>query len=783
MTSARMGRTLQAFYATIIFSTMALLAAGTWWFWSQGPSHGSRVAEVYEAGLTMDRLSDTKQIEEIENMVASDRVRMAVKKLAAIEAEAQSVGRVVEATNSEQMKEASAALRTQMHRLIEFPELSSIFLVLANKMASFENYVVQNEWRTLTRLSRRVNARLEPAKLRSPGFFQYSKLVQTVGGVREDISQMRTVTTNSVLSQNDKNSILSRLSTMDSEIDMLGRYVETYQAFSPAFTKFKNAWGEWTDNVSPGLTKIRLEQERASQWILYGVVGLFTFLMLGLVVGMAMYKREQRKMARRFEREMIHVIRDRMLPTDGSEDAKWSRDFALEFTKYREYVHKRMSFGTIFQEATPFGAFLLDSNLGVVWTNDLFWNCWNLEKQNDGESNMTWDYLQGFTNLGEDDPVMMALRQGIAGIYQIQIKAQGEEETAPYEMYVSPVDYAGQTRIMIFLYPLRTVEESLAQQTKAIVGPAVKALEAIATREFEGETRTRLETQFASAGIDDLFGQFTNFDSKIGDRLSSLEGEIKYLREELTKTRNQMSEVADGARDGVEKIDSSVTSFEAVKESVIASIDYRYEIERFYADTVTTAKALFKDEEELLTGSITVQSLLNENQKAANSVAKVREQLKTIKREFDEGRSRLSQSVDQALVFAKRDQNGGTFEAPLHKIKGEVRAFDQAQAGLGQALTSLDVSLSKMEMILEDHQTPDFALLKRTFEEARARIEGDMFRVGKLAREGEMRDEKVVGALKRLFGDFQSTRKQLNGVRATAATKQQLRDNHVSVDQ
>src|SRR5690606_10664984 len=155
------------------------------------------------AGLTMDRLSDSKQIEEIENMVASDRVRMAVKKLATIEAEAASVGRVVDATNSDQMKEASAALRTQMHRLIEFPELSSIFLVLANKMASFENYVVQNEWRTLTRLSRRVNARLEPAKLRSPGFFQYSKLVQTVGGVREDISQMRTVTTNSVLSQND----------------------------------------------------------------------------------------------------------------------------------------------------------------------------------------------------------------------------------------------------------------------------------------------------------------------------------------------------------------------------------------------------------------------------------------------------------------------------------------------------------------------------------------------------------------------------------------------------
>lgn len=774
MMSARLGRSLQIFYATVTLFAMVALALGSWWFWSQGPSHGSRVAEIYEAGLLMDRLSDVKSVAEIENLVASDRVRLAVKRLSLLEAEAQTVSRVVEVSEDSLVKAEMEKLRQSMHRLIEFPELSSIFLVLANKMASFENYVVQNEWRTLTRLSRRVNARLEPAKLRSPGFFNYNKLVQSVGGVREDIAQMRAVTTGSVLSDNDKNSIISRLSTMDSEVDMLVRYVDAYQGFPPVFTSFKNAWNEWSAQVSPGLTKKRLEQERASLWILYGVIGLFSFLMLSLVTGAGLYQREQRKLARAFERESLNLIRDRLLPTDGREDSEWSRDFAHEFSKYREYVHKRMSFGTIFQEATPFGAFLLDSNLGVVWTNDLFWKCWNLEHQSDNETNMTWDYLQGFTNLGEDDPVMLALRQGIAGIYQIQIKAQGENETAPYEMYVSPVDYAGQTRIMIFLYPLRTLEESLAEQTKAIVGPAVKALESIATREFDGEVKTRLESQFASAGIDDLFGQFDNFDANLKDRLDSLEGEITYLREDVSKTRIEMAKMQEAARVSVDKLDKSVSSFENVKDSVVSTIDYRYEIERFYTDTVTTAKALFKDEEDLLNGSITVQSLLHENQKATGSVAKVREQLKNIKREFDEGRSRLTQSVDQALVFAKRDQSGGAFEAPLHKIKGEIRAFDQAQTGLGQALTSLDVSLSKMEMILEDHQTPDFATLKRNFEEARSRIESDMFRVGKLAREGEIRDEKVVGSLKKLFGDFQATRKQLNGLTQEESKSERL---------
>mgnify|MGYP003645566364 CR=1 FL=1 len=767
--STRTGKSVQFYYVSILFVTMLALVAGSWWFWSKGPSHGSKVAEVFEAGLMMDRLSDSKNINEVEMLVASDQVRQAVKKLAALESDAQTISRVADVDPSLKLKESSEKLREQMHKLIEYPELSSIFLVLANKMSTFENFVVQNQWRTLTRLSRRVNARLEPAKLRSPGFFQYSKLVQTVGGVREDVSQMKQVTTGSVLSQNDKNSILNRLSTMDSELDMLGKYVDSYQTFMPAFTTYKNEWNLWTTQASPSLAKLRLEQERVSQWILYGVIGLFSFLMCAAVVGVTLNRRENKKASKAWEHETVQLLRDRLLPTDGSESKKWSRDFALEFSKYREYVHKRMSFGTIFQEATPFGAFLLDSNLGLVWANNLFWKCWNLETQNESESNVSWDYLQGFTNLGEDDPVLLALKQGIAGIYQIQIKAQGQEETAPYEMYVSPVDYAGQKRVMIFLYPLHTVEESLAQQTKSVVGPAIKALESIAAREFEGEGKTRLESQFVSAGIEDLFGQFDQFNMNLSDRIESLEGEIAYLRSELDSSRGLVQTAKEKSIDSVATIDQAVNSFEKVKDSLISSIDYRYELERLYSDTVTTAKALFKDEEQLLNGAMSVNELLGENQKATTSVAKVREQLRDIKTQFDEGRSRLSQSVDQALVFAKRDESGGSFEAPLHKIRGEARAFDQAQTGLGQALKSLDVSLSKMEMILDDHKAPDFSGLKRNFEEARARIESDMFKVGKLGREGEMTDERVVGSLKTLFADFQKSRATLLALKKTVS--------------
>ncbi len=756
--SIRASRSSFYFFSSIIIVTVMSLVAGTYWFWSQGPSQGSKLEEVFEAGLVMDRLMNNKTVNDIEEKVSADQVRSAVKQLSFIENDVKVISNLSDIETSEKFHKSMKSLRKEMNSLIEYPELSSIFSVLINKMAAFENFVVQNRWRTLTRLSKKIGARLEPAQTKAPGFFAYSKLKQTVDSVTSDIEQMKKVTVNSVLSSVDKSTILNRLSTMESEVDMLNRYVKAYSSFNPSFNAFEKDWNAWVQEASPSLAKLRLEQENVSRWLLYGIVGVTSFLMLSLFIGIGFSQKEHQTNLKAWEKESVEMLRDRLLPTDGSESKEWTKEFALEFSKYKEYVHKRMSFGTIFQEATPFSAFLLDSNLGVVWANDLFSKCWNIELQQDNEANLTWDYLSGFTNLGEDDPVILALRQGIAGIYQIQIKAFGHDETAPYEMYVSPVDYAGQTRVMIFLYPLHTVEESLAQQTKAIVGPAIKALEVISAREFEGDVAEKLESQFSSAGIADLYSQFEQFNSSLNDRVESLEGEIAYLRSELDKSRSKVKFFESSLKKNIELVETNVQSFDSVKTNIISSIDYRYEIEKLYSDTVSTAKMLFKEEDDLLADSMSVYDLLGENQKASASVSRTREQLKEIKRDFEDTRSKLNQSVDQALVFSKREDAGAGLEAPLHKIRGELKAFDLTQANLNQTLKSLDVSLSKMEMILDDHRPPSFDKLKRVFAEARARIESDMFKVTKLAREGEVIDERVVTSLRNLFSDFKKNR-------------------------
>ncbi len=81
-----------------------------------------------------------------------------------------------------------------------------------------------------------------------------------------------------------------------------------------------------------------------------------------------------------------------------------------------------MSFGSIFQDALPLSAVMLDKNLKVEWTNKQFCDDWEISEEEISQEYMSWDYLAKLTNLGHDDPVVEALKNDVAGIYQIQVK-------------------------------------------------------------------------------------------------------------------------------------------------------------------------------------------------------------------------------------------------------------------------------------------------------------------------------------------------------------------------
>ena len=78
-------------------------------------------------------------------------------------------------------------------------------------------------------------------------------------------------------------------------------------------------------------------------------------------------------------------------------------------------------------------------------------------------------------------------------------------------MYVSPVEYSKQKRIMIFFYPLRSLEETITNQMKATVGPIRNTLEALNTNSFTDDLKMKLSKDFDVAGIGELFTEFNKY--------------------------------------------------------------------------------------------------------------------------------------------------------------------------------------------------------------------------------------------------------------------------------
>ena len=79
--------------------------------------------------------------------------------------------------------------------------------------------------------------------------------------------------------------------------------------------------------------------------MLFGLGGVFLLLAFGLFAGILLTKREDRERKSRIEDFTIDVIKDGIIPIKTRDIHGMSRQFYEDLEKYREYVHRRMSFG------------------------------------------------------------------------------------------------------------------------------------------------------------------------------------------------------------------------------------------------------------------------------------------------------------------------------------------------------------------------------------------------------------------------------------------------------
>lgn len=748
-------RSLQVYYVVILTLAISAFALGVKYFWDNGPFNVENVNSAFEASLHFDELKNKKSLESVKSLVNKDRARDAIIRLNAMDGRARTLNNYNSVESYDNFSDALLQTKKNLNELISYPQMGSVVLVLANKISAFESFVVQNNWRTLTRISRRMKARVSGRSIQTPGFFTKSKLSALLSAMEKDIELMEKVTSGSVLSNADKQTILSKTSTFDTELKMLNRYTRALDNFYGSFASLETLYKNWFQDVAPQITLTKLKMEKDTRTMAFALLGLGGFLVLGLLGGIVFFGRARRKEQEELEATLLKHIQDGLFPLENKLQVNdGSEEFAREFERCREYFHKRISFGTVFQEAVPFSSVLLDSNLNVSWANDLFYEHWNLSETHREGSSTSWDYLQQYTNLGEDDPVLMAHNQGIAGIYNIQVKDPKTNESLPYEMYVSPVEYSKQKRIMIFFYPLRSLEETMANQTKAIVGPVRRTLDALSQGTFEGREVEKLAKDYEVAGIGELFQKFQTFHYSVENIKNDLLAEIQNLENAVNDQIKLISDLEALENRMVSQDNDSKINFEKSKSALIHNIDLRYELESLFNKVLNLSKGILKEEYALVDSCEATKEIIEENKKAFLSIHKTKDEFKGLKNSIDELRARLNQSLEQTLLFMKKEGIDPKLESSISKVRLEMRGVEKVLQSFNQVLRSLDVGLGKMALITEQAEFPDLAAITSDFNNVRKDVDDMTFEFGRITRSGQKTDELVVESFKSLYNGF-----------------------------
>lgn len=745
----------------------ATLLSFGWFHWSKGTFDVERIGQFYESSYKLNELNQRKSLQKIDYYVSSDRVQEALHEESFFQQSVKKISRSVRSESNMLLEESLGSLKKSLRSLLTINEVFALFHILKKRVDSFQVFVVENNWRTLTRLSERLALQIDETKLRRPGFYKPFNIGPLVRSIDRNITLMKKVTTSSILPTEKKQLIMRRIAKMDVELKMLKKYSTLIKGYEQKFRSVQREYSKWNKDISPLFSVIELEKiSNAKSLYLQGIaiaVGLVLLFAFSFVV----FHFSQKRNGKMLEKLVLDQIQEGLIPLNGNFMLESSEHYKIEFQKLREYVHKRMSLGKLFQEAIPLSSLLLDSNLNIIWGNDLFYESWKLGKIRDRNEQVTWDYLLQYTNLGEQDPVIDALQNGIAGIYHIQLKLI-EDRSIPYEMYVSPIEYLGEKRVMIMFYPLQSFEETIRNQSAAIVGPVNKTIDALMKAEFSNEFVSDIRKDFEIANIDNVLDSFIEFDEFNNSIKKELATEIKkYMK--LYEDKSEQVQI--GERILLEKQDSlqaMMDELKLMKGNFVSYISSKANYEDFYNELYDLQTSIGKEYESTIMQSEELNTVLVDTHSAFTNVLDLRSSFENIVVQIQDFRSDVLQLVDKNLLELKGHEITPVRQHELLlEIKNRVKKIDTIVYLYGKLTTKLDVALSKVQMIASGQEQLELSDLTQNITTFLTEVKNNRDQSKKFATTLQERELEVVQNLKSffvLFKDILGMHKELKSL-------------------
>lgn len=682
------------FYQICLVSLMVVTLGSVLYFWKLGFIDGSKGQDLHQASFQLEAYTKKNQFKEVKNLIFQENPKGAIQKIKAFEGELKSINRLVEVKEYEQLKDQIKALKISSEKLIVFSKSEKIVSVFTKKLNHFYDYVKSNSWRTLTRMSDRVYSNVS-------GHLNKNKLHSLANNILRDFNSMAKITENSILSRKDKAEIISRVTNLKIEMEMLKNYANQRSEFNKQYNMFEVALNNWLEKVSPEVTLSKIKLQDIGRYYVIGMLCIL-FMMTSLYFISFFFNRYALKKANHsIEEKLERLISDGLLAGDSSETTGFSQDFQKYAEKISKYIDKRMSFGSIFQDALPLSSILLDQNLKVVWANNQFCDDWEISEEEIKKDYMSWDYLNKLTNIGADDPVLEALKHNVAGIYQVQVKPHDESGVRPFEMFVSPIKHQDEKRIMLFFYDLTNLEDTISDQAKSILAPVKQTVNQLKNGHFVADDQ--LAYEFNIAGISDIYTDFLNLNDEMKDKEEELTGHVKNLHSKINEYDTNFSQVHKQNLASLDNSKSNIEALKVFKENVIGLSGLTHTLDRVATKSSDTIYTNINTIKNSINKIESLKSLNNEFVESMPKYLDIKTEIKETKTAIQDSRTKLAHELSQLGMLMKRAGDASSLEKltrTLGKINLTFETLAQNSAELDKKLSGLEIFMSKAQIIM-----------------------------------------------------------------------------------
>jgi hypothetical protein len=756
-----LGKVVHFYYMAMLILITSLFAYGAKFYWDSGLLDIEYISNLYDGTSKVAQVKDRNDIDELKKYIDGNRVKEATKNFARLEADIRDLKSIKPAENPE----FDENLRQMKASLVAFqsaPELTTILNSLSIKVNNFETFVTEKQWPTLSRMTINLRMKLAPSRLMVGGMYNFERTQNLLLSVNNDLEAMTNFIESSGLPADIKTAIVNRIKNIQTEAVNLKNYVDSHTRFSRLYKEFAASYKIWFKQVEPEIAFKKIQFEKNSQTVFYSLIIVFSVLFASILLGIVVYNFVSRKHTKKTEKLIIDTIKDGLLPTEPKLPTTFSADFHLDFDKYRDYAHKRMAFGSIFQEAMPFASILLDSNLNMVWGNSHFYDQWQLQNFKEDDESLTWDFLQRFTNLEDNSSILSALRMSSPGIYKIHVKTNTMAKALPYEMFVSPVEYSSQRRIMVIFYPMVEAELAVINQKNAIIQPILKTLD----NEIEERMTPDLQSEFRAladkAGITDLYSKLIQYINKKESMEDQLNLEIESLDRKLQDQKQISAEVRKSLVSSFETQKASIERYTQFKASVSTVLDNRDQLEEQFKYALNSSREMMRDQTKIFHVAERAERNVDEYLKSIKTITNLKNEFKDLKICVDDFKTRIVQVLDQLLIFQNHESDSQRIDQFLGKIKIEMKGFEKVLTSFNEVVTQLDVTVMKVDMMVESREHVDLDSIRYRIDNIKNNLENIQFSASKITQSAHSKDEEMINNLKALVSNLKIEMKRIN---------------------